>query len=288
MEIPYRSIIARSVIVPATFPRRPFFRLPTTVVFIGDIVRFKRKVPIAFDRKEFTVKTAETRMEMLQACMLRYEVFHKEYAGKRFPVGIDADRYDAWADHLVIIDNRTGLVVGAYRLICSQFSNDFYSASEFDLSGLTAQDGVQLELSRACIRPDHRNGVVMSLLWRGLGAYMAAVNARWLFGLSSVKSIHVPAIADVHRQLREQGRMREEGLVTPRPSFRIPGYRNALDRPSPNREEIPGLFQAYLKAGAEVYDEPALDRDFRCADFLTVLDRQKMSPAHEKKFVRGM
>lgn len=288
MHWSYCSIIARSVIVPTTLTRRPFFRLPTTVVFIGDIVRFKRKVPITFDRKEFTVKTAETRMEMLQACMLRYEVFHKEYAGKRFPVGIDADRYDALADHLVIIDNRSGHVVGAYRLICSLFANDFYSASEFDLSGLLAQEGVQLELSRACIRPDHRNGVVMSLLWRGLGAYMAAVNARWLFGLSSVKSIHVPAIADVHRQLREQGRMREDGLVTPRPAFRIPGYRDALDRPSSKREEIPGLFQAYLKAGAEVYDEPALDRAFRCADFLTVLDRQKMTPAHEKKFVRGL
>ncbi|MCB5295473.1 MAG: hypothetical protein LHW52_02880, partial [Candidatus Cloacimonetes bacterium] len=38
------------------------------------------------------------------------------------------------------------------------------------------------------------------------------------------------------------------------------------------RDRIPSLLNSYLKAGAKVCGSPALDRSFKCIDFLTLLD----------------
>jgi len=254
---------------------------------LNDFIRFRQKVSVHFVRKNFTVKTVSNRRELVQAFLLRYEVFHKEFAGKRFPVGLDTDRYDSFADLLVIVDNRTNRVVGTYRLICSAFSRNFYSASEFDLSPLTSRDGIKLELSRACIHRDYRQGVVMSLLWKGLGEYMSAVGARYLFGCSSVKHTETAAIAGIYRKLQAQDKVQREPNVLPLPEYRIEDFAKVAASQSDggNHPDIPPLFQAYLRAGAKVYGEPALDLKFRCADFLTVLDRNELSALHEKKFV---
>jgi putative hemolysin len=250
-----------------------------------NLIRFRRRVHLEFERKNFTVKTVENRRELVQAYMLRYEVFHKEFAGKRFPIGLDTDRYDANADLLVILDNRTRRVVGTYRLICSRFTRNFYSASEFDLSPLLAMPGIKLELSRACIHRDYRQGIVMSLLWRGIGEYLAAVDAQYLFGCSSVKHTDPKAIAAVYRKLQSLGKVDEAPRLVPLEDFRIPEFDSILAQGG-DEGEVPPLFQAYLRAGARVVGEPALDLKFRCADFLTLLDRKALSAGHEKKFVQ--
>lgn len=254
---------------------------------LNDFLRFRRKIHLRFERKNFTVKTVENRRELVQAYLLRYEVFHKEFAGKRFPIGLDTDRFDSFADLLVIIDNRSKRVVGTYRLICSRFSQNFYSGSEFDLSPLLARSGTKLELSRACIHRDYRQGIVMSLLWRGIGEYLAAVDAQILFGCSSVKLTEPKAIASVYRQLQALDKVESEPAILPVPEYRIEGFRElvaATEDPA-DKMDVPPLFQAYLRAGARVYGEPALDLKFRCADFLTVLDRTELAAGHEKKFV---
>jgi putative hemolysin len=254
---------------------------------LNDFLRFRQKVRIHFQRKNFTVKTVETRRELVQAFHLRYEVFHKEFAGRKFPIGLDTDRYDPLADLLVIVDTRTKRVVGTYRLICSKFGGPFYSESEFDLSSFLSGPGIKLELSRACIHRDYRQGIVMGLLWRGLGEYMTAVGAQYLFGCSSVKHTDPKAIAGVYRRLKAMGKVNEATAVEPVSEYRIEGFKAIAEglTEAEAEGEIPALFQAYLRAGASVYGEPALDLKFRCADFLTVLDRDQMSAGHEKKFV---
>jgi putative hemolysin len=193
---------------------------------LNDFIRFRQKIQLKFERKNFTVKTVENRRELVQAYLLRYEVFHKEFAGKRFPIGLDTDRYDSSADLLVILDNRTKRVVGTYRLICSRFSQNFYSASEFDLAPLMARPGIKLELSRACIHRDYRQGIVMSLLWRGIGEYLAAVGAQYLFGCSSVKLTDPKAIAGVYRKLVDMGKVESEPRILPVPEYRMEGFQD--------------------------------------------------------------
>ena len=55
-----------------------------------------------------------------------------------------------------------------------------------------------------------------------------------------------------------------------------------------NKEEvakkIPALLGSYFKAGAKLAGEPAIDREFHCIDFLTVLKIEDMSPAFKGKY----
>lgn len=257
----------------------------------SDFIKFKQKVRIHFERKQYTVKTVENRRELVQALMLRYEVFHREFMGKKFPIGIDTDRYDSLGDLLVIIDNRVGKVVGTYRFLSSDFTTDFYSATEFHLEKFLGLPGTKLELSRACIQKEHRQGIVIGLLWRGISEYMQAVNAKYLFGLSSVQVMDVDATCRIHRSLEEAGHMTDEFGITPLAGWNMPGYAERLGelRKEPSTTEdkkvIPPLFQAYLKAGAKVCGEAALDSKFKCVDFLTVLNMGELTKAYEKKFV---
>ena len=47
---------------------------------------------------------------------------------------------------------------------------------------------------------------------------------------------------------------------------------------------LPPLLCGYLRAGAKVYGKPALDRDFRCADFFTVLKMDELSRVFQRKY----
>ena len=243
---------------------------------------------VEFSRGDFLVKTVRSKRDLRQVQSLRYDVFHREYKQKKFPFGLDLDRFDAWSDHLVIMDQRTGCFVGTYRLLLEGRAPYFYSETEFDMSPLMAISGRKLELSRACIHKDYRNGVVIGLLWRGLVQYVQASGADYLFGMSSFKSTNPAEIALLYQQLRAEGSVDESLPCMPAGDYKIPGFHRYLQNPAnpdvPAPDLVPPLLKSYLRAGAKVIGEPALDEDFRCADFLTLLDMKKLGKAYERKF----
>jgi putative hemolysin len=49
----------------------------------------------------------------------------------------------------------------------------------------------------------------------------------------------------------------------------------------------PKLLRAYLTIGAKICSEPAIDRDFKTIDFLTLLDLQTLHPRVAKRFLEG-
>ncbi|HEX3035652.1 MAG TPA: hypothetical protein VHT73_11080 [Thermodesulfobacteriota bacterium] len=53
-----------------------------------------------------------------------------------------------------------------------------------------------------------------------------------------------------------------------------------------SEELVPPLLKSYLKAGAKVCGAPALDRKFRCVDFLPILDVELLSTSFERYRVR--
>src|SRR3546814_15791266 len=86
----------------------------------------------------------------------------------------DVDRYDAIADHLLVLDHSRGdgpeAVVGTYRLIRrsrAEAHGGFYTAGEFDISKILAFPGEVLELGRSCVDAGYRNRPTMQLLWKG-------------------------------------------------------------------------------------------------------------------------
>jgi len=52
-------------------------------------------------------------------------------------------------------------------------------------------------------------------------------------------------------------------------------------------ERAPKLLRAYLAIGARICGEPAIDREFRTIDFLTLLDLQTLHPRVAARFLEG-
>lgn len=248
--------------------------------------RFQTKIEIYGEVGPFIYKTVSDGDELKEALALRWEVFHHEMIGKPQVRGLDVDRFDLLCDHLIIKEKRSGKVVGTYRINCSLFTEDFYSAQEFNLSRLMALPGVKLELGRACIQKDFRRGIVISLLWRGIADYMAAANAEILFGCASIKTANPREAALLYRHFEEEGRFAAQFFAPPTLSYTMPSLdlwiknvRSPLT--AAEREEVeklvPPLCRAYLKIGAFLGGEPAFDKEFQCIDFLTILQREDIN-----------
>lgn len=252
--------------------------------------RFRPHVRLFIQRDPYIVKTATNSRELEAALRLRAKVFLEEGLGLRSSNNLDMDRFDMQCDHLLIIDQRSGKTVGTYRLNSSRFAKRFYSDQEFDLSQVLALDGVKLELGRACIDKDYRTGSVIALLWSGISQYAEQIKARWLFGCASIHTMDTPEIRQIQDWLRQRGHLATAFTAPPRPAYALPPARTGADaaplEPEEIRKRVPALLHSYLRMGAVLAPEPALDREFHCADFLTVLDLSKLQSSYERRFVK--
>jgi putative hemolysin len=265
-----------------------YFKLRKNQVF-----KFQSKIEIYQDRGPFILKTISDAEELIEALKLRYEVFHHEMIGKVKKTGIDVDEYDFVCDHLAIIDKKSNKLVGTYRLNCSSYGSNFYSANEFILRRVIEQPGIKTELGRACIHKDYRKGLVISLLWRGIAEYMLKTNSEWLFGCASIKTESPRQTALIYQYFYRDGRMPENLNCPPTLNFHMPNLEVWLkyyDRPLTEPEMLeaeeltPSLAKAYLKMGASLAGEPAYDAEFKCIDFLTILRRENLNKAIWNKY----
>ena len=247
------------------------------------------EAPVFAATGDLTVRLASGRREFMRSQMLRYEVFHREFQGKKFPLGIDRDPFDTHAKHLLVLEGAKK-VVGTYRLILGDEVQSFYSHSEFDLSPLNALPGKKMELSRACIHRDYRSGRVLNLLWRGIAGFANAASARWLIGIPSIKTSDPFAAAALYRTFAEKGWLHEDFDLAPRPEYRMVGFEEAMlaDRHCQKGHpsvSIPPLMISYFKAGAKVLGKPAYDPAFQCIDFPIALDLHNIDGRFRRKYV---
>jgi len=246
---------------------------------------FAPKVSLQMEVGSFRIKTVSSSEELDRVLKLRYQIFHREYRGAWLPRGLDIDRFDFECDHLIIQDlSQDERLVGTYRLLSSKFNDSFYSSDEFDLSGFLAAPGVKLELGRACVDREYRGGVVMTLLWRGLVAYLKEVGAEYLFGCSSIKTVDPFEAARLSAYLAKGGHVLQDYGIRPTAKYRFSQWPSADVGGDEMKELIPSLLSAYLRAGAQVAGEPAYDRDFRCVDFLTILKTDRLTENYERKY----
>lgn len=145
---------------------------------------YRPHIKIREENSRFIIKTVENGSELMDVLKLRYEVFYSEYVGTLTEdgvTGIDADKFDILFDHLAIIDKKTEKTVGTYRLNCTKFNDKFYSGKEFKMKSIEDLKGHKIELGRACVHPQYRNGATITALWKGLGAYMSETDSRYMF-----------------------------------------------------------------------------------------------------------
>jgi putative hemolysin len=251
-------------------------------------IEFRQKVGISFDRSQYTVKSVENSDELLQAISLRQEVFRREFCQDLTGTVSDLDELDMIADHLIVIDNVSHKVIGNYRLISSLHSHRFYSQSEFSLTEFLGSGGDKLELSRSCVHSAHRCGIVMQLLWRGVIEYMRLIGARYLFGCTSVKTIRGDLIAQLTSLLDYKNAFTDRYRVEPLLHCRVPHHPELNgELPKINAAEslVPPIMKGYLRAGAQLSRCPAVDMDFQCTDFFTILDRDRMRDEYARKYL---
>lgn len=227
-------------------------------------------------RPPYRARFARTRQELEAIQRLRYRVFNLELGeglAESRRTGRDADRYDETSHHILVLDERTGVIVGTYRLATIQsasLGHGFYTAQEFDLSGLPEPVLVQgAELGRACIAAPHRGRHVLALLFQGIAAYAAHNRKRFLFGCASLPASAAPAAAALTHALIEQGSVDPALCVRPQPGFEAPG--GAADA-GVAAAALPPLVKRYLRLGAKLGPAPAFDRAFGTLDYFTLLD----------------
>jgi putative hemolysin len=118
----------------------------------------------------------------------------------------------------MILSRDSGKAVGTYRMQTAEMAGTgggFYSAGEFDLSRLPptfVENAV--EVGRACVAKEHRNGRVLNLLWRGLAQYMSRNDKRYLFGCCSLTS-QEPALGMATLHYLEQRDLLHPGFSAP-------------------------------------------------------------------------
>ena len=105
-------------------------------------------------------------------------------------------------------------------------------------------------------------------------------HARYLFGCSSLSSQDAPTGASAYAYLCRKNLAPPSWRTNP-----LPGFECSLNQLAAEPVSIPKLLRAYLTLGARICGPPALDRQFKTIDFLTVLDLATLSPAARLKFM---
>jgi putative hemolysin len=229
---------------------------------------------------------ASSEADRLAAFRLRFLVFNLELnegLETAYATGHDVDEFDSVCDHLIVEHAGTGKIVGTYRLQTGAMASanaGFYSEREFDFSPYKQLGNSVIELGRACVHRDHRSSEVLYLLWRGIAQYATHHGGRYLIGCSSLTSQDPAHGTAVYEAMREH-------LVDPQQRTTAqPAFAMFLMSPENASDKIPKLLRAYLAVGAKICGPPAIDRDFKTIDFLTLMDLETLHPRVFARFMK--
>jgi putative hemolysin len=236
-------------------------------------------------RPRYVVSLARDEQDVRAAQRLRHEVFADEMGAllTTSEPGLDIDAFDAYCDHLLVREGSTGAVVGTYRLLPpgrAAVAGRLYAESEFDISGQAGLRHDLVEAGRSCVHPDHRDGVVIALMWSGIARYLTRAGHNWLAGCCSIPlGDGGTTAAGVWEIVSTKHFSPAEYRVTPHLPWRPAG---AARR---GRTQLPPLLRGYIRLGAWVCGEPAYDPDFGVADLYVLLSLRRTDPRYLRRFL---
>lgn len=263
-------------------------------------------------RKSLEVRVAETEAEVRAAQRLRYEVFYEEMSAqanaRMAAERRDFDRFDAFADHLLVIDHSRipadysgrdvpqEAVVGTYRLMRQEVAEargGFYTANEFDIEPWVKASGPGtrfLELGRSCVHKDHRSRPTLELMWHAIVSYLVHYELDVMFGCASLEGTDPDELAlplsFMHHFCQGDGsapnvRARDELYVN---MNRIP--KDDVEAKKGLRA-LPPLIKGYLRAGATIGDGAVVDQQFGTTDVLIIFPASQINDRYRDKFGKG-
>jgi len=235
---------------------------------------------------QYVTRLACNMEEVHAAQVLRYQVFNVELnegLERSHRTGVDEDPFDAICDHLLVEHLSSGQIVGTYRMqtgLKAAENLGYYCAQEFEFQVFEPIRAAMIELGRACVHRQHRNLAVLGLLWKGIADYARLHGARYLFGCSSIASQDPAVGASAYSGLCRKHLA--PALWRTRP---LPEYDCSLGQLAVQAVKIPKLLRAYLSLGAKICGPPALDRQFKTIDFLTLLDLESLPALARQRFL---
>ena len=232
---------------------------------------------------------------------LRYRIFYGEMGAAAdaatAATARDRDRFDAIADHLLVIDHDLGAgaegVVGTYRLIRREAATRlgrFYSADEYDIAPVLHFPGRILELGRSCVDASYRNRAVMQLLWRGIAAYVFHHRIDLMFGCASLPGTDPDALAPELTYLYENHLAPPALRPRALPERRVEMLRLDPTTIDPRRtlSQLPPLIKGYLRLGGFVGDGAVIDRQFNTTDVAIVVKTDLVTDKYYRHYERQL
>jgi putative hemolysin len=241
------------------------------------------------ERASIRVTWAKHQDEVRAAQRLRHAVFAGEMGARlNTPLpGHDIDLFDNFCEHLLVIDEASGQVIGTYRVLTpvqAQRVGSTYSDTEFDLTRLRSLRDRMVELGRSCVHKDHRHGGVIMALWGALGAFMVRNQLDTMIGCASIPMLHNGVAsgdmaASIWRQVQATHLAPIEYHVRPRLPLPVEQLDASLE------VEPPALIKGYLRLGSKVLGPPAWDPDFNSADLPMMMRIADLPSRYRKHFL---
>ncbi|MGH1484966.1 MAG: GNAT family N-acetyltransferase [Cellvibrionaceae bacterium] len=237
--------------------------------FLEDLV-----IQPAISAGRYEVRFAMNAEEVQAAQALRYQVFYDEKHGNPSAEMVEAKRdIDQWDDagfHVIVVDTRADeqpKVVGTLRLFfneCLKPGQHFYTEETFDLSRLHNFYGRSLELSRFCVDPNGRGGVILMLIWKYAMTFLQDNHIDVMFGCASFSG------TDVNQHLPILNYLYQHHLAPEflRPVPKVDDYIDLKEIYQPDadwadaQKSVPTLLRGYLKLGAKISDAAIIDSAF--------------------------
>lgn len=244
--------------------------------------------------------------EILASQRLRYRVFYEEMAAvaddRAKSSRLDVDRFDAFCDHLLVINTEhapnsdaihlsDGELVGTYRLLRQDVAlqnGGFYTQGEFDINALVARKpGLGfLELGRSCVLKEHRSKPVVELLWQGIWNYVRMHRLDVMTGCASLEGIDPGTHADTLSFLAYNAQPPPEWRVRAHEARYIEMKRKPKDAFDHKRAlvALPPLIKGYLRLGCFIGEGAVIDHQFNTTDVLIILPVSVINPRYFEHF----
>lgn len=243
----------------------------------------------SFESSNILIRLAKTEKDYKEIYRLRYfdlilnynkeQVSHEE---------IDKDEYDDVCDHLVAIDTIKNEVIGTYRLIKRSHITklgQYLTENEFDISSLNNYE--VLEVGRAVVKEEYRDGVAISLLWKGVIRYALEENVDFMIGTASFHGVDPLEYKDTLSYLYYNHLSPEDIRCHVRETTF--SKLNLLEENEIDEElakkKMPPLVKGYLRLGATIGDGAYLDIPFNSLDVLIVLKIKDINPRYLKRYL---
>jgi len=235
----------------------------------------------------FEIRLVKTEAELNEVLKLRYQDLLLYYnANNTNETGLFTDRYDAYCDHLIVVDRMANVIAGTYRLVRKEHIarfGKFISENEYDIQAI--KDRNIMELGRAVVRKDYRNGTVIMLLWKGIFAYASANKIEYLFGTASFSGVNLEDYRHGFSYLYCHYLGKKDIPAIGPNQRRLDLLPESEVDPELAKKQLPPLVKGYVRIGARFGKDIFIDGPFNSLDVFVLLDVNNLDSKYVKKIM---